>query len=134
MRVKTIRQTATIRATPARVYSALMTTKGHEAFTGASARISGKVGGRFTAWDGYIEGRNLELVPGKKIVQAWRPAEEEWPEDYYSTVTFVLTPTRGGTRIRFLQRGVLSQYAAELAQGWKDHYWRRLNAYLADDA
>ena len=130
MKVKAIRQTVTIHGTPREVYAALMTTKGHEAFTGAPARISSKVAGRFTAWGGYISGKNLELVPAQRIVQAWRPAEDDWPKDHFSRVTFVLSPTRGGTRIRFTQTGVLAQHAAHLSKGWKESYWDPLNRYF----
>jgi uncharacterized protein YndB with AHSA1/START domain len=127
---KTIRQTVTIHAPPRDVYRLLMTTKGHEAFTGATARIGGKVGDRFTAWGGYIDGRNVELVPGKRIVQDWRPAEDDWPHDYYSRVKYELVPVPAGTRIRFTQSGVPAKHAGHLAQGWKDSYWRPLKNYF----
>jgi activator of HSP90 ATPase len=45
--------------------------KKHSAFTGAKATGEVKVGGEFSAWDGYITGRNLELEKGKHIVQEW---------------------------------------------------------------
>ncbi len=130
MKTKTIRQTAIVPARPEEVYKALMTSRGHEAFTGSAARISPRVGGAFSAWDGYIHGRNLELVPGKKIVQDWRPTEEGWPDDYYSRVTFRLSPYRGGTRITFTQTKVLAEHAKALAGGWKDFYWGPLRRYF----
>ncbi|HYA57702.1 MAG TPA: SRPBCC family protein [Thermoplasmata archaeon] len=129
-KTRTIRHSVWIRAPPTDVYDALMTSKGHSAFTGASARISPRVGGKFTAHDGYIHGRNVELVRGRKIVQEWRPAEDAWPKDHYSTVTFTLRPSRGGTQLTFLQTGVLPEYAAELAGGWKEFYWTPLKQYL----
>jgi uncharacterized protein YndB with AHSA1/START domain len=130
-KTRTIRQSIWIDATPEAVYRALMTTKGHEAFTGAAARISPRVGGRFEAWGGYIHGRNLVLVPARKIVQAWRPTQEDWPMDYYSKVTFRLSPSRGGTRIGFTHSGVLAQHAGHLSSGWKESYWTPLQVYLA---
>lgn len=120
-----------IPATPRQVYAALMTTKGHAAFTGAPARISPKVGGEFEAWGGYIHGTNLELDPGKKIVQAWRPAEENWPEDHESKVTFRLSPVPGGTRISFTHSGVPVAHAGHLAAGWKESYWEPLTRYFS---
>jgi uncharacterized protein YndB with AHSA1/START domain len=132
MRTKTIRQTVEIRAPPAEVYKALMTTKGHSAFTGATARVSPKVGGKFSAWDGYIHGTNVELVPGKRIVQTWQPAEEGWPEDHYSKVTFELSPTPKGTRLRFTHSEVVAEHAGHLAAGWKENYWKPLKVYLEE--
>jgi activator of HSP90 ATPase len=130
MKTRTIRQTVTIRAKPNDVYDALMTTRGHSAFTGASARISARVGGKFTAWDGYIQGRNVELVRGQRIVQEWKPREENWPSEYYSTVTYELSAIPAGTRLKFTHSGVPIEHAGHLAQGWKDHYWLPLKAYL----
>jgi activator of HSP90 ATPase len=131
VKTRTIRQVVTFRARPNDVYDALMTTREHAAFTGAPARISPKVGGTFTAWDGYIQGRNLELVRGKKIVQAWKPREENWPTEYYSTVTYELTAIPTGTRLTFTHSGVPIEHAGPLARGWKDHYWAPLKTYLA---
>jgi len=130
MKTGTIRQTVTLPAKPLDVYSALMTTRGHAAFTGAPARISPKVGGTFTAWGGYIHGRNLELVPGRRIVQEWRPSEDSWPGDHYSIVTFVLEPAGAGTRIRFTQARVPQDHVGHLAEGWKESYWDPLRAYF----
>ncbi len=129
-KTRTIRQTVWIRAPPEEVYRALMTTEGHIGFSGAEAKISPRVGGQFEAWDGYIHGKNLELVAGRKIVQSWRATHEDWPEDYYSKVSFLLSPSRGGTRIQFTHTEVPAQHAGHLSQGWKESYWDPLKAYL----
>ena len=62
------------------VYAAWLSSAGHSRMTGSPASISGEVGGEFDAWDGYIHGRTLELVPGKCIVQSWRTTEVEADE------------------------------------------------------
>lgn len=107
-----------------------MTTRGHAAFTGASARISPRVGGAFTAWDGYIHGTNVELVPNRRIVQRWRPAEEDWPEHHDSTARFLLTAVRGGTRLTFVHSEVPKDQVRHLRAGWKESYWTPLRSYL----
>lgn len=43
----------------------LLLTRGNTAFTGSKATCDAGVGGEFTAWDGYISGKNLELEKGK---------------------------------------------------------------------
>jgi uncharacterized protein YndB with AHSA1/START domain len=134
MKVKTIRQTVILPGTPREVYDALMTTRGHRGFTGADARISSKVGGRFTAWGGYIHGTNLKLVPGKTIVQSWRPTDETWPKTYYSTVRFDLTKVANGSRLKFTHSGVPEDHVGHLSQGWKDSYWKPLRAYLSSQS
>jgi uncharacterized protein YndB with AHSA1/START domain len=103
MKTRSIHQSLVLPGTPDQVYTALMTTKGHEGFTGAPAKVSGRVGGRFTAWGGYIHGSNLRLVRGRTIVQRWRPSESDWPKNYYSTIRFDLVASPRGTRVKFTQ-------------------------------
>jgi activator of HSP90 ATPase len=130
MKAGTIRQKVTIHAGPLEVYQALMTSRGHAAFTGAPAKISPRVGGAFTAWGGYIHGRNVRLTPGKKIVQEWRPSEASWPVDHFSMVTFSLEGIRGGTRISFTQTKVPEEHVGHLSTGWKESYWEPLEKYF----
>ena len=66
-----------LNADPQKLYAALMESQLHAKFTGAKAAISTRVGGTFSAGGGFIQGVNLELVPGKRIVQAWRG--KNWP-------------------------------------------------------
>jgi activator of HSP90 ATPase len=128
METKSIRQTVTIKATPHDVYEALMDAKKHAAFTGGKAVISRAVGGKFSAFDGYAEGVNLELVPDKKIVQTWHA--EDWPEGHFSKATFTLAKVEGGTRLTFTQTGVPAEQQEEVAKGWRDYYWTPLKEML----
>jgi activator of HSP90 ATPase len=128
MKTRTIRQQVTFKASPTEVYEALMDEKKHARFTGAKASISRLVGGKFKSWDGYIEGINLELVPGKKIVQHWR--DSDWPAGHYSRATFSLTPIKGGTRLNFTQSGVPGDLAEETSSGWREYYWQPMKAML----
>ncbi|MCI4367408.1 MAG: SRPBCC domain-containing protein [Thermoplasmata archaeon] len=131
LKVKRIRQTVVLPGSPSDVYEALMTTKGHQAFTGASARINGKVGGRFMAWGGYIHGTNLKLIPGKLIVQSWVPSDTTWPKGHESTVRYELSKTPRGTRVVFTHSDVPSEHVGHLSEGWKESYWTPLRAYLS---
>ncbi|MCI4331516.1 MAG: SRPBCC domain-containing protein [Thermoplasmata archaeon] len=131
MKTRTIRQTVILPGTPIEVYRALMTTHGHRAFTGADARISPKVGGTFMAWGGYIHGTNLQLVPGKSIVQTWVPSEETWPKGHVSKVRYTLSTSPRGTRVVFTHSGVPSEHAGHLSGGWKKSYWTPLRKYLS---
>lgn len=125
---KTLRQTATFKASPRAVFEALIDSRKHSAFTGMPARIDPKPGGRFTAYGGYLEGVTLALVPNKKIVQLWR--SKNWPPYHYSTVTFALTPVRGGTRLQFTQQGVPTNDYRAKRSGWVSSYWDKLRAFL----
>lgn len=121
MKTKSIRQIVNFKVPSREVYEALIHSKKHAKFTGSNARISRKVGGSFSVFDGYATGKNVELVDGKKIVQTWRAAD--WVEDHYSIVTFEIDPAPEGSRLTFTQKEVpISQYEA-IKQGWRDFYW-----------
>src|SRR5258706_1632124 len=80
---------------PARIYDALLDAKQFSAFTGRSAEIQAQPGGSLKLFGGLIEGRNIELVPNQRIVQAWR--EASWPPGYFSLVKFELVARSPGT-------------------------------------
>lgn len=130
MQHKTITQSVVFKnVIPAQVYAALMNSKQHAKCTGAKATISSKVGGKFTAYDGYIAGKNIELVPDTKIVQLWRASD--WPEQHYSTATFLLKQTSSGTRMTFMQTHVPSEFYSDIKRGWIEYYWEPLKQFFA---
>ncbi len=128
MKTKTIRQTVTFKAGPHDVYEALMDSDKHSQFTGDKASISREIGGKFSAFDGYSEGVNLELVPDKKIVQKWRASD--WLEGHYSKVTFALEEAGDRTRLTFTQTGVPEEEYEDVSQGWRDYYWEPMKEML----
>jgi activator of HSP90 ATPase len=128
MKTKNIRQSVTVKATPRQVYEALMDSRKHSGFTGAKARMSRKMGGRFTAFGNYIQGMNLDLVSNKRIVQAWRGSD--WPKGHYSVATFSLKRIKGGTRLVFTQIGVPDREYKGINQGWRDYYWKPMKGML----
>jgi len=128
MKNKTIRQSVTFETNPRVIYEMLMDSRKHARFTGEKAVISRKVGGKFTAYAGYINGGNLELVQDKKLVQSWRGSD--WPEGHYSKATFALARTKTGTRLTFTQTGVPDDQFRPISLGWKEHYWKKMKAIL----
>jgi activator of HSP90 ATPase len=132
MNTRTVRQSVTFRTEPHVVYEMLMDSRKHARFTGEKASISRKVGGKFTAYSGYISGINLELVPDKKIVQSWRGSD--WPEGHFSRVTFSLEKVKGGTRLAFRQSGVPENHYEDINQGWRDYYWKPMRDVVQKEA
>ena len=128
MKTRTIRQSATFKTSPHEVYEALMDSRKHAKFTDSKASISRRIGGKFTAYDGYIEGVNLELVPDAKVVQSWRGSD--WPEGHYSQATFSLRQVQGGTSLTFTQTGVPEDQYEAISQGWRDYYWKPMKKML----
>jgi len=133
MKTVTIKQSVTFSATPEQVYHLIMDEKKHAAFTGTKVSMSTKVNGKFSIFDGFCHGYNIELIEGKKIVQAWNFKEEGWPDDHYSLCTFVLEKAGHKTKLSFLQTGIPEDNAASLKQGWKDFYWVPMKAYLKEN-
>jgi uncharacterized protein YndB with AHSA1/START domain len=132
-KTETIKQKVLVPATPEQVYEAFIDPKKHTEFTGSKATCDAKVGGKFTAWDGYISGKNLQLEPAKRIVQEWQTTE--WPAGQPpSTFELTLTKTGTGTQIIMVHSGVPAEQGADTAQGWKDWYWEPLKNYFKKQA
>jgi activator of HSP90 ATPase len=130
MKTKSISQTVTFNATPEKIYHMLMDQKEHASFTGSKASIDNRVSGQFSVFDGYCQGYNIDLIEGRKIVQAWHFAEDGWPEDHFSICTFNIEPAGNKTKLKFLQTKVPEKNAALLKNGWKEFYWDAMKAYL----
>ncbi len=123
-----IHQEVTFTATPAQVYRALMDSAEHTRFTGAPAEISAEAGGSFSCYGGRVLGRNVEVVPHTRIVQAWRPAD--WPEGVYTLARFELREEGGKTRLVFDQEAIPTDAVEHLTSGWPRMYWEPLRKYL----
>ena len=129
MDVKTISQRIIVAASPEEAYDAYVDEKKHSEFTGSEAKIDPKVGGRFTAWDGYIKGKNVELIRGRKIVQEW--ATSEWPADYPpSRLELSFRKVKTGAEILMEHSGVPVGEVDEVEQGWIDFYWEPMKTYF----
>lgn len=121
---KIIKQVVNIKASPEDIYNVLMSSKKHAELTGATAKISLKGGGKFSVYDSYATGKNIKLVPGKKIVQEWRASD--WEEGENSLVTFDFMKTKTGTRITFTHKNVPANQLKSISNGWKEFYWEPL--------
>ena len=111
---------AVIPASAKRIYDAWLDSGGHSAMTGGKATATAKVGARFTAWDGYIEGKTLELKPSRRIVQSWRSTE--FPTDAKdSRLEVRLSPAKGGTRVTLVHSEVPDGQGESYKQGWRDY-------------
>ncbi len=122
LKFEEIRQKVLIGATPEEVFDAYVDPKKHAAFTGSPATGSGRVGGRFTAWGGYISGRYVELVRGKRIVHEW--VTTEWPEGYPPSVVELSLGRKGNkTELNMVHTKVPAEQASSYRDGWVESYW-----------
>jgi uncharacterized protein YndB with AHSA1/START domain len=123
-----IHQEVDIAASPQRVYEALLDGKQFTAFSARPAEIERAVGGAFSLFGGHIVGRNLELVPNQRIVQAWRVVA--WPEGDYSIARFELKAQGTGTHLVLDHVGFPAGLHDHLAEGWNENYWSLLKKYF----
>lgn len=137
-----IHQEILCKASRKRVYEALTETKQFDKIVELSGvmksgmplgatptEISREVGGAFSLFGGHIVGRQVELVPNERIVQAWRVVV--WNPGSYSIAKFQLTEQGPGTKLVFDHSGFPEGQGQHLADGWKAHYWEPLEKYLA---
>lgn len=125
-----IHQEVEIKATPDAVYGVLTDGAAFTKMTGGrKAVISQEAGGAVSLFGGEIEARNVELVPGQRVVQAWR--SKGWPEGIYSIVKFELKPAGKATQIIFDQAGFPAGAQEMLEGGWNQMYWQPMRDLLA---
>ena len=118
------------KATPHQVYEALMDAKQHARFSGDTATISRKVGGTFSAYGGYITGKNIKLVQDEKILQEW--IASDFPQGHTSTATFIFKAVKGGTKLLFTHAYVPPAQYESLKQGWIDYYWEPMKEFFKE--
>ena len=123
------RLTATIPASPQDIYETWLDSLGHSEMTGGEATMSDELGAEVSAWDGYISGRNLELIPGERIVQSWR-TEEFDDEHEDSIVTIVLTEVDDGTLLTLEHSNVPDEQRSYEEGGWQSNYFEPMVAYF----
>lgn len=129
MALESIRIAARLPSSPSRAYRAWIDPSEHTAFTGDRATGAPRVGGKFTAFSGYIEGKTLRLAPGRLIVQSWRTTEfPEGAEDSRLEIRF--ESEDDGTRITLLHSEIPEGQGKRYREGWEEYYLNPLRAYL----
>jgi uncharacterized protein YndB with AHSA1/START domain len=118
----------TLPATPEQVYNAWLDSDAHAEMTGAEATVSDRVGGHFSAWEDYISGKNLELVPRQKIVQSWRTTDFN-AEDPDSLVEIRLKPHPEGCTLTLIHSNI-PEDQPDYEQGWHEYYFEPMVAYF----
>lgn len=125
----TIKQTQYIPASPGELYDAYLNAKTHSMFTGAQTICERFVGGKFSAWNGYIIGKNVKLENGRRIVQEWQTSE--WPNGYSpSVLEITFHPSGKGTKVQMVQTNVPADQAKYYKRGWMDFYWEPMKRYF----
>ncbi len=119
-----------IKAAPERIYNAWLDSDEHSDMTGGDALITDEIDDKFSAWDGYIWGTNLELKPYKYIKQSWRTVDFDDDQDF-STLEVFFEPENDGTKVRIKHSG-LTYKDEQYKKGWFDNYFIPMKAYFEE--
>lgn len=138
-----IHQEKTFPASPKHVYDVLTDSKlfdGIVELSGAKKEmppgvpptdIGPEAGGTFTLFGGVISGRNVEMTPGIRLVQAWRVSN--WPPGVYSIARFELVAQGEATKLVFDHTGFPQGKGTHLASGWNAHYWDPMTRFFSQE-
>jgi activator of HSP90 ATPase len=130
MKKDSIKVTAVIPAEPKTIFDAWMSSQGHTEMTGSPAKIGAKAGSAFTAWEGYISGKTLELNSPGRIVQSWRTTDFA-PDDPDSRLEVLLEKARGGTKMSLVHTNIPAGQGRNYRTGWLDFYVKPMKSWFA---
>jgi activator of HSP90 ATPase len=112
------------------VFLSWMSSDASGLMTGGQAVIDPRVGGKFTAWGGYIFGTTIELEPFSRIVWSWRSSEFDEGDDD-SRIEATMTPKDGGTLLTIRHTSVRDGDRDYVKDGWLENYFNSIQSYFA---
>jgi activator of HSP90 ATPase len=119
---KTIWQTVKFNVLPKTLFETYIDAKKHSAAINSKVSISRRVGEKFSAYDGYIRGKNLLIVPNRLIIQSWRGLD--WKKnDLDSTLILMFIKISGGAKLEMVHANVPDNQYNEIRKGWNEYYW-----------
>ena len=116
-----------IDAPPEVLYNALTNAATIQLWSGAPAIMEPEEGTEFSLWEDSIVGKNLEFLPGKKIVQQWFFDQEE-----PSIVTIILHEDKDKTSVELRHTNIPDEDYENIVEGWNDSYFGSLMDFYAD--
>ena len=116
--MKTFKKTFRINAEPSDVYSALTNPYTIELWSGYKAEMSTVPGSEFSLWEGDIEGRNLEFVQDRKVLQEWYFGDQEEK----SIVTISIFPDKQNSSVTVEHANIPDEEYDNIAEGWREYF------------
>ena len=131
-----IHQEVVFPTSPERIYELLTDGEKFAAATGRPAELQAREGATFSLFGGFVEGRQLELIPGHRVVQAWRG--KDWVPGLYSLVRFTISPESQGTKLTVDHEGypdgqspLYPTWHEHLATNWPVFYFEPFTKHLS---
>jgi len=113
---------------PITIYNAWLDSKEHSNMTGSEAICSNQEGGEFSAWEGYITGKNIQIIQNKKIVQSWRTSDFR-DNDENSELIIDIQEREEGCELLLTHKNI-PEGQPDYKQGWIDHYFNPMKEYF----
>jgi activator of HSP90 ATPase len=110
------------------IYNAWLDSKTHSDMTGGEASCSNQEGEKFSAWDGYITGKNNQLNQYEKIIQSWRTSDFN-NNDEDSEIIIEIQDTVEGCELLLIHKNI-PEGQPDYKQGWGDHYFNPMKIYF----
>lgn len=113
-----------------KLYSMYINSREHEALTGGGpAKISAKEGINFSAYDGYIHGKILRIIPNKLIVHSFIGLD--WKKNDIDSILILHFSQHGKDAIiDMTHANIPDNQASDISKGWREFYWTPWKKYL----
>ncbi|MDB0002501.1 SRPBCC domain-containing protein [Salibacteraceae bacterium] len=110
------------------LYESLLDSTRHSEMTGGTAECSQKENESFTAWDGYISGQNLRLIPHQQVMQSWRTTEFD-DKDSDSILEIEFNENKAGCEM-IIKHSHIPDGQSDYKKGWEEHYFEPMTEYF----
>jgi uncharacterized protein YndB with AHSA1/START domain len=127
---KPIHLEATFQATPERIYELQINGSKFGEGTGQTGKGGETEGAYFSQFGDWLRGRQIELVPYQRIVQA--RGFMDWDPGVYSFVRFTLIPVGRSTKLVLHQEGVPAAFHEHVSTNRKAFYFDPFTKYFAN--
>ncbi len=113
------------------LFKAWLNSEQHSEMTGGEANITDKEGENFSAWDEYISGENLILIPNSYIKQSWRTSQFSYNQED-SIIELFFEEIKVGISQLTLKHSNLTDSDSDngYKKGWLDHYFKPMSQYF----
>lgn len=115
---KIIKKVYKINAPVEQVWNALVDPETIAKWGGQPLKMDANIGSEFQLWNGDIYGKNLEVIPGKLLVQEWFSGDWEKP----SMVKFTLKSESNKTILELEHSDVPDDEFDDVDEGWDIYY------------
>jgi activator of HSP90 ATPase len=117
-----------IQASVQDVYNALVNPNMIELWTGDDVVMDDQVGTEFSLYEGNITGKNLEIIPEKKLVQQWYFGDQEEA----SIVTIKLHQDKDNTSVEVRHTNIPDEAYDNIVEGWSYAYFEPIMELLEE--